>query len=62
MEMKKERLIACVQTPPPLKKKNGEIEFSRGEEGVCTQAKRLLAVYAVIGKKKKTKTSQWFSE
>ena len=55
MEMKKERLIACVQTPPPLKKKNGEIEFSRGEEGVCTQAKRLFAVDAVIEKKQTNK-------
>ena len=57
--MKKERLLACVQTPPLP---SGKIEFSWGEEGVCTQAKRLLAVYAVIGKKKQTKTSQWFSE
>ena len=27
-EMKKERLIACVQTPPLPSRKNGEIEFS----------------------------------
>ena len=52
----------CTDAPSP-QEKNGEIEFSWGEEGVCTQAKRLLAVYAVIGKnKKQTKTSQWFSE
>ena len=62
--MKKERLIACVQTPPPSpqEKKRRNRVFLR-EEGVCTQAKRLFAVYAVIGKKKQqTKTSQWFSE
>ena len=41
--------------PPPLKKKNGEIEFSWGEEGVCTEAKRLFAVYAVIEKKQTNK-------
>ena len=59
---KRETDSLCTDPPSLPSRKNGEVEFSWGEEGVCTQAKRLFAVYAVIGKKKQTKTSQWFSE
>ena len=58
---KRETDSLCTDPPSPQEKKRRNRVFLR-EEGVCTQAKRLLAVYAVIGKKKKKKTSQWFSE
>ena len=52
---KRETASLCTDPPSLPSGKNGEIEFSRGEEGVCTQAKRLFAVYAVIEKKQTNK-------
>ena len=52
---KRETASLCTDPPSLPSGKIGEIEFSRGEEGVCTRAKRLFAVYAVIEKKQTNK-------